>query len=173
MKNWKNYIPAFPISTSEELKSALVKRFSKEYAGVAAARLIYQAVNEAYALVALTTEPLLLLPALAEEKVQSAAAWSARQSSLLQGHSLALRGFESLFKSIIITPKGKIMSNITSNKLAGKVAVVTGASKGIGAAIAIQLAADGASARCQLFKPVKTGAAQVVSEIIAQGGKRG
>ena len=89
MKNWKNYIPMFPVSTAEQLKSALVKRFSAEYAGVAA-RLVYQAVNEAYALVSLTTEPLLLLPALAEEKVQSAAAWSARQSLLLHGHPLAL-----------------------------------------------------------------------------------
>jgi hypothetical protein len=88
MKNWKNYIPSFPISKAEQLKSVLVKRFSAEYAGVAA-RLIYQAVNEAYALVALTSEPLLLLPALAEEKVQSAAAWSARQSLLLHGGILA------------------------------------------------------------------------------------
>jgi hypothetical protein len=52
-----------------------VKRLSAEYVGVAA-RLVYQAVNEAYALVSLTPEPLLLLPALAEEKVQKAAAWS-------------------------------------------------------------------------------------------------
>jgi len=89
MKNWRNYIPMFPISTAEELKSALVKRFSAEYAGVAT-RLVYQAVNEAYALAALVGEPLLLLPALAEEKVQNAAAWSDRQSSLLHGNPLAL-----------------------------------------------------------------------------------
>jgi hypothetical protein len=54
-----------------------------------AARLVYQAVNEAYALVSLTL-PLLLLPALAEEKVQNAAAWSARQQSMRRLNSLAL-----------------------------------------------------------------------------------
>jgi hypothetical protein len=89
MKNFKSYIPAFPISTAEKLKSALIKKFSAEYAGVAA-RLVYQAVNEAYALVSLTTEPLLLLPALAEEKVQNAAAWSARQRSMFGENALAL-----------------------------------------------------------------------------------
>jgi hypothetical protein len=89
MKSWKNYIPMFPISTAEELKSSLVKRFSAEYAGVAT-RLIYQAVNEAYALATLAGEPLLMLPVLAEEKVQKTAAWSARQSSLLHGSPLAI-----------------------------------------------------------------------------------
>jgi hypothetical protein len=89
VKNFKNYIPLFPISKAEELKAALVKRFSAEYAGVAT-RLVYQAINEAYALVSLTTEPLLLLPALAEEKVQSAAAWTARQRSLPWLDPLAL-----------------------------------------------------------------------------------
>jgi hypothetical protein len=82
MKSLKNYIPMFPISTAEELKSSLVKRLTAEYAGVAT-RLVYQAINEAYALVSLTTEPLLLLPALAEEKVRKVADWSARQHSLL------------------------------------------------------------------------------------------
>ena len=85
MKNLKSHIPLFPISTAEELKSTLVKRLSAEYAAVAT-RLVYQAVNEAYALAALTLEPLLFLPELAEEKVQKAADWSARQSSLLGLH---------------------------------------------------------------------------------------
>jgi 3-oxoacyl-[acyl-carrier protein] reductase len=58
----------------------------------------------------------------------------------------------------------------TSKKLSGKVAVVTGASKGIGASIAKHLADEGAAVVVN-YASSKEGAERVVAEIVRGGGK--
>ena len=57
-----------------------------------------------------------------------------------------------------------------SRKLSGQVAVVTGASKGIGASIALHLAAEGAAVVVN-YASSKEGADRVVAEIVGKGGK--
>src|SRR5262245_24855650 len=79
----------------------------------------------------------------------------------------------------VLTPKPRDQPDLnlkegfgmnTTKKLAGKVAVVTGASKGIGAGIAKQLAAHGAAAVVN-YSSSKTDADRVVKKITTGGGK--
>lgn len=57
-----------------------------------------------------------------------------------------------------------------SSKLTGKVAVVTGSSKGIGAGVAKQMAAEGASVVVN-YSTSEESAEKVVGEIVSKGGK--
>ena len=59
---------------------------------------------------------------------------------------------------------------MSAHKLSGKVAVVTGASKGIGASIAKHLAAEGAAVVVN-YASSRAGADKVVAEITGKGGK--
>src|SRR6185369_6515642 len=59
---------------------------------------------------------------------------------------------------------------MSTQKLTGKVAIVTGASKGIGASIAKHLAAEGAAVVVN-YSSSRDGAERVVTEITGKGGK--
>src|SRR5437762_8604961 len=61
-------------------------------------------------------------------------------------------------------------TKMKNGKLDGKVAVVTGASKGIGAGIAKQLAAEGAAVVVN-YASAKSDADKIVDEIMKRGGR--
>src|SRR4051794_7685927 len=75
-------------SKLEALKNQLVQKFTLEFSDVQA-RLVRQAVEEAYALATLTIVPQLLLPTLAEEKVQDVRNWTNHQQAIHQHAALA------------------------------------------------------------------------------------
>ena len=87
MKNAENRIDQSVKLWAKKLKHELIYRLSSEYSDVGL-RLVSQAVNEADALAAQTSIPTLVLPTLAEEKVQRVAAWAARQRSVLASDSV-------------------------------------------------------------------------------------
>jgi hypothetical protein len=65
-----------------ELKERVSAHLAVEYATTPNDNILRQAVREADALAATTPFPSLFLPALAEEKVRSAVAWSRRQERI-------------------------------------------------------------------------------------------
>ena len=77
------------------------------------------------------------------------------------------REFDTAYHAQFTSPE---RNDNSMSKLTGKVAVVTGASKGIGTAIAKSLAAEGASVVVN-YASSKAGAETVVAAITAAGGK--
>jgi hypothetical protein len=75
-------------SKLESLKHQLVRRLSAEFSDLQS-NLVRQAVDEAQALALLTIVPQLVLPTLAEEKVQSLRKWSRHQQAIFRQPALA------------------------------------------------------------------------------------
>src|SRR5437867_581254 len=96
--------------------------------------------------------------------------WAAGGPSTNSSRRQALPTLDQQTKGPTTNNLQKYMNNNNTKKLADKVAVVTGASKGIGASIAKHLAAEGAAVVVN-FASNKAGADEVVAEITANGGK--
>jgi hypothetical protein len=72
-----------------QLKTRLTRELGPQLAPTLPPSSVAHAVNEAYALAALTAHPHLILPVLAEEKVHAAILWQERQRRIRDGQSLA------------------------------------------------------------------------------------
>jgi hypothetical protein len=68
----------------KHLEEQLAEKLAAEVEGIMPRQLLRQAMNEAEALAWTTPYPLLFLPDLAEEKVQSARQWTSRQQQILR-----------------------------------------------------------------------------------------
>ena len=67
----------------KQLEEQLTRKISAEVQGSVPQKLIQRVMNEAGALAWSTRYPLLFLPDLAEEKIQSARQWASRQQEIL------------------------------------------------------------------------------------------